>query len=81
MAQAIASFERTVLSGDAPFDRFKAGDKTALSASAQRGLDLIFNKAKCSACHKGGSFSDFAFHNLGVGINNENPDLGRFAVT
>jgi cytochrome c peroxidase len=81
MAQAIASFERTVVSGDAPFDRFKAGDKNALNASAQRGMDLFFNKAKCSACHKGGSFSDFAFHNLGVGINNPNPDLGRFAVT
>ena len=81
MAQALASFERTVLSGDAPFDRFKAGDKTALSTSSQRGMDLFFNKAKCSSCHKGGSFSDFAFHNLGVGINQENPDLGRFEVT
>lgn len=81
IAKAIASFERTVLSGDAPFDRFKAGDESALSPAAKRGMDLFFNKAKCSACHKGHSFTDLAFHNLGVGFDKDNPDLGRFEVT
>jgi cytochrome c peroxidase len=81
IAKAISSFERTVLSGDAPYDRFKAGDKSALSAAAQRGMDVFFNKAHCSACHQGPNFTDGAFHNLGVGINDPNPDLGRMAET
>lgn len=81
IAKAIGAFERTILSGDAPFDRFKAGDKSALSEAAQRGRRVFFNKAQCSACHAGGNFSDGAFHNIGIGINNKSPDLGRFKVT
>jgi cytochrome c peroxidase len=81
IAKAIAAFERTVLSGDAPYDRFKAGDKTALSEAAQRGMKVFFNKAHCSACHSGPSFSDAAFHNIGVGMESKEPDLGRFVVT
>lgn len=81
IAKAIASFERTVLSGDAPYDRFKAGDKSALSEAAQRGMDLFFNKAKCSACHSGPNFSDHAFHNIGVGMDQKEPDIGRYTVT
>jgi len=79
VAKAIASFERTVLSGDAPYDRFKAGDKAALSEAAQRGLRLFTNKAACSSCHSGANFSDHAFHNVGVGMDSEKPDAGRFA--
>jgi len=81
VAKAIASFERTVLSGDAPFDKYKAGDKSALSAAAQRGYRVFFNKAQCSACHAGPNFSDGGFHNIGMGIKAKNPDLGRFLVT
>jgi cytochrome c peroxidase len=81
IAKAIASFERTVLSGDAPYDRFKGGDKSALSESAQRGLKVFNNKGHCSACHTGGNFSDGAFHNIGVGMMAKEPDLGRYLVT
>jgi len=81
IARSIAAFERTILSGDAPYDRFKAGDKKALSEQAQRGMKLFFGKANCSACHTGHSFSDFAFHNLGIGMEKDMPDLGRFVVT
>lgn len=81
IAKAIASFERTVLSGNAPYDRFKAGDANALSESAQRGWKLFSNKASCTNCHAGSNFTDQAFHNLGIGMNKEEPDLGRFAVT
>jgi cytochrome c peroxidase len=81
IAKAIAAFERTVLSGDAPYDRFKAGDQSAMSAQAQNGMKLFFGKAQCSSCHSGHSFSDFTFHNLGVGMEKEKPDLGRFEVT
>lgn len=81
IAKAIAAFERTILSGDAPFDRFKAGDKTALSEAAQRGMKVFFNKAHCSACHTGHNFSDAAFHNIGVGMDAEKPDLGRYEIS
>lgn len=76
---AIAAFERTVLSGDAPYDRFIAGDKKALSPAAQRGLELFKGKAHCSACHSGHSFTDNAFHNLGVNIHKG--DKGREAIS
>lgn len=77
VAKAIAAFERTVLSGDAPYDKFKAGDKTALSEAAQRGMKLFFGKANCSACHSGPNFSDSAFHNIGL----ESADEGRFVIS
>ena len=81
IAKALSAFERTILSGDAPYDRFRAGDAKALSEQAQRGMKLFFGKANCSACHTGHSFSDFAFHNIGVGMEKDKPDLGRFVVT
>jgi len=81
LAKAIAAFERTVLSGNAPYDRFKAGDTKALSEAAQRGMKVFFGKGHCSACHSGPNFSDFAFHNIGVGMDKPNPDLGRYEVT
>ncbi len=81
IAQAIAAYERTVLSGDAPYDRFKAGDESALSAAAQRGMKLFFGKANCSACHSGANFTDNGFHNIGVSWAREDRDLGRFKVS
>ncbi|GAB4146936.1 MAG: cytochrome c peroxidase [Planctomycetaceae bacterium] len=83
IAKAIASYERTVLSGDAPYDRFKAGDKKALSESAQRGMKLFFGKAHCSACHAGPNFTDNGFHNIGIGIGKDGKatDKGRFTVS
>ncbi|MCA9221218.1 MAG: c-type cytochrome [Planctomycetales bacterium] len=83
IAKAIASFERTILSGDAPIDRFLAGDAAALSESAQRGWQVFSGGAKgnCTACHKVPNFADGGFHNLGVGAKAESPDVGRFAVT
>jgi cytochrome c peroxidase len=81
IAKAIAAFERTVLSGDAPYDRYKAGDKKAMSEAAIRGMDLFFNKAHCSACHSGPNFSDAAFHNIGVSIDKKEPDEGRKVIS
>ncbi|MBI1349285.1 c-type cytochrome [bacterium] len=77
MAKAIAAFERTILSGDAPYDRFKAGDQAAMSEAAQRGMKLFFGKANCSACHSGHSFTDFAYHNIGL----DSEDTGRKAIS
>lgn len=81
LGKALAAFERTVLSGNAPYDRFKAGDKNALSEQAQEGMKLFFGKANCSSCHAGANFSDNGFHNLGVNIHHEQPDSGRVAIS
>jgi cytochrome c peroxidase len=77
IAEAIASFERTVLSDGAPFDRWIAGDPDALSPAAHRGFDLFVGKANCAACHQGFNFTDNGFHNIGVRDSGA-PDPGRF---
>jgi hypothetical protein len=70
LAEAIAAYCRTIRSTSAPFDRFRAGERTALSASAQRGLDLFRGRAGCAQCHvvsgQRPTFTDFEFHNTGV---------------
>ncbi|MFN0168714.1 MAG: cytochrome-c peroxidase [Bryobacteraceae bacterium] len=81
VAKAIATFERTVLSGNAPYDRYKAGDKSAMSESQVRGMRIYLDKAKCDQCHEGVNFTSNMFANIGVGANKPSPDVGRFAVT
>jgi cytochrome c peroxidase len=87
--KAIASFERTVVSANSPFDRWKfGGDEKAVNDSVKRGF-LVFtspNKGNCSACHSIDKdyalFTDNKFHNIGVGVKNEEvTDVGRYAVT
>ncbi len=115
-AQAIASFERVLVTGPAPADfydpllnfqksfgddlkdlaKFKADDAESyelywklkrasdahpMSASAVRGRELFFGKANCTACHAGANFTDEKYHNIGVGMDKPNPDLGRFDQT
>jgi cytochrome c peroxidase len=82
LAQALASFERTILSGGSPYDRYEAGERDALSTTALEGMQLFNGKAHCNLCHQGFNFSDGLFHNLGVGwSSNSFQDLGRFDVT
>lgn len=81
VAQAIATFERTVLSGNSAYDRYKEGDKTALTPAQVRGMDVFFKKAACDSCHLGFNFTDGSYENIGVGMDKPNPDLGRFLVT
>ncbi len=83
VARAIASYERTVLSGNAPYDRYQAGDTNAMSASAVRGMKLFNDaaRANCVTCHAGFNFTDESCHNLGVGMDKPEPDLGRFKQT
>ena len=114
---AIATFERTIVSGPAPYDYFeplrtmrvafkddledldalkeedpelydrymalvKASETHAISESAQRGRTLFFSqRVGCTACHAGANFADEKYHNLGVGMDKDDPDLGRFVVT
>jgi cytochrome c peroxidase len=82
IGKAIASFERTVLSGNSAYDRFKAGEDNALSESAQRGLALFESeRVKCTACHVGHNFTDENYRNLGVGMDKAQPDLGRYEIS
>jgi len=66
VAKAIAAFERTVVSGEAPFDRFVRGDDQAISTEAKRGFTLFNTKAQCATCHSGWNFSDGSFHDIGI---------------
>lgn len=81
IAKAIASFERTIIAGPSPYDRYLQGQTDAMSEAAVRGLRIFNGKGHCSACHSGPSFSDQSYHNLGVGMDKTNPDLGREAVS
>jgi cytochrome c peroxidase len=82
VGKAIASFQRTVLSGNSPADRFDQGGETgAISAPAQRGLLLFRDKARCTKCHSGFNFTDEKFHNIGTGWDDNKVDLGRYMVT
>ena len=81
LARAIAAFERTMVSGNARYDEFKAGDQQALNEAEKRGLELFEGKARCSQCHNGPNFTDEKYHNLGVGWDNTRIDLGRYNVT
>ena len=66
MSRALAGYLRTILSGDAPVDRYLKGDREALSAQAVRGLKIFRGKGHCTACHVGPTFTDERFHNTGV---------------
>jgi len=81
IARAIAAYERTILSGNSPYDAFKAGDSQALSKVAERGRKVFFGKGHCSACHAGSQFSDGSYHNIGIGMRSSKPDPGRVSVS
>jgi len=79
MMMAIATYERTII-GTTAWDRWRAGDQSALSESAIRGWN-IFQAIKCNNCHDGILFTDQQYHNIGIGMDQPEPDLGRFKVT
>jgi cytochrome c peroxidase len=90
LAEAIAAYEATRLSGNSRYDRHDAGDPAALDAEERWGKELFFGRADCKQCHLGPGLTDGAFHNLGVGWREPPPgadlaegfeDKGRFEVT
>jgi cytochrome c peroxidase len=82
VGRAIASFQRTILSGNSPADRFDLGlDERAISEAAQHGLILFREKARCTKCHSGFNFTDEKFHNIGIGWDTNTVDLGRYMET
>jgi cytochrome c peroxidase len=71
---AIATFERSIVSGEAPFDRWIKGEEAAISDSAKHGFDLFNGKARCASCHSGWAFTDSSFHDIGTA---QDKDIGR----
>jgi cytochrome c peroxidase len=81
LAMAIATFERTLVTGKTAYDLYWQGDKNAMSSSAIRGMNLFSGKAKCSICHSGPFFTDHQFHNISFARNKSIQDEGRKKVT
>jgi cytochrome c peroxidase len=80
ISEAIATYERTVLSGNSPYDKYMAGDTNAMTKEQIRGLK-VFQDSGCVNCHSGPNFSDGKFYNIGIGYPSDNPDLGRYLIT
>ncbi len=90
VVKCMASFERTVIAGDSPFDRFYYGhDSKAMPLAAQSGMKIFISakKGNCAVCHTIGKdyalFTDNKFHNLGIGADTHGNlnDVGRFSIT
>lgn len=77
IVKAIATFERTLVTGDTPFDRWMRGDARAVGAEVKRGFALFTGKAQCAACHSGWNFTDDKFHDIGL----PTADKGRMGIT
>ena len=82
LSHALASYVRSILSGNSPYDRYINGDRSALSETQQAGLRIFRGKGNCTACHVGPTFSDERTHNTGAAWRNGRlHDEGRFIVT
>ena len=84
VTKAIAAFERTIVAGDSPFDRyFYGGEADALTEQQKKGFDLFVNEGRCVSCHvieqTQAVFTDNRFHNVGVGINDIQQDVPELA--
>ena len=81
LAQAIASFERTLIVGNSQADRFRGAEYGALSKTARQGMWIFESRGGCWKCHSGPNLTDEEFHNTGVGFGQTNRDVGRMGVT
>jgi cytochrome c peroxidase len=72
--RALATYQRTIVAGEAPFDRWVNGDENAIDAAAKRGFALFAGKARCAECHSGPAFTDGSFHDIGSA---KDDDIGR----
>jgi cytochrome c peroxidase len=82
VARALAAYIRSILAGDAPYDRFVAGNSDALTERQRTGLKLFRGKANCVACHLGPNFTDELFHNTGTAWRDGvSTDPGRAGVS
>ncbi|GEM44585.1 cytochrome-c peroxidase [Deinococcus cellulosilyticus] len=80
VVEAIASFERTLISNNSPFDRFQRGDLKALTDAQKRGMELFFDQADCFHCHTGSNFTDELPHNTALNVFDEDQGLARLTL-
>lgn len=79
LVRALSAFQRTLISGNSPYDKFVRGNSSAISAQAKRGLELFSSDSlNCSSCHSGFLFTDVGFHNVGL---SSTIDPGRYRLT
>jgi cytochrome c peroxidase len=81
LVASLASFVRTLRSGDAPWDKYEKGDKKAVGEDAVRGFELFRNKAGCAGCHAPPMYTDNQFHDVGIGFDKPEPDPGRGKIS
>jgi cytochrome c peroxidase len=79
LQRALATYVRTIMSGDSPYDRYIQGDRDALTSDQKLGLQLFRGKAECASCHLGPNLTDERFHNTGIGPIED--EAGHFAVS
>ena len=81
IVKALAAFVRTIVSDDSPWDRYELGDKNAVSPEVVMGFEVFSSseKANCTLCHLPPLYTDTLYHNIGVGFDQNEPDLGRGA--
>jgi cytochrome c peroxidase len=77
---ALATYERSIVSGEAPFDRWVMGDTEAISDAAKQGFEVFKNKGRCAECHSGWAFTDGSFHDIGTATG-DNIGRGRLFPT
>lgn len=80
VCMALACYMRTIVSRDTPWDRWQAGDESAVNEAAKRGW-TVFRTAKCDNCHSGRLFTSLQYYNVGIGMDKADFDVGRFKVT
>lgn len=78
IGKAIEAYERLLISRNAPFDQYVAGDLDAISSEAKRGLEIFIGKGQCTLCHNSPNFTDNDFHNVGVPQGRLPEDTGRY---
>ncbi len=81
VAKAVASFMRTIVASDSAWVRFRGGDVSAISEQARKGWQVFSEKAKCTNCHDGLLLTDLQYHNVGIGMDKDSPDVGRAKVS
>lgn len=81
MGMALASFQRALTLAPTPYEQYEQGNAQALTAEQKQGMDIFFGKGRCFTCHRGPALTNQTFANIGIGMDQPQPDLGRYNVT
>lgn len=81
MGKALASFQRALTLAPTPYEQYEQGNPNALNPEQQQGMAIFFGKGRCFTCHRGPALTNQTFANIGIGMDQAEPDLGRYNVT